>query len=633
MPASLEQAWQTVLGRLQLEMPKASFEREVRGTRVLALDGGVFTVAVCRIDARDWLESRLTSTVDRLLIGILDQEVHVQFVLDDQCGPERTEAEAQGASDDQEAEVRIFNRLPYDDIVSPSRVVAIPGYFSRLIPEIGARNAWLYVGWRQAFWSGRRERESQTQSKRVALKHIVRFSGLSRRTFFRAIEDGSTWESLSGLVEREDGAPRWTQGRDHRSHRLPNRYTVHMTLRLAHADGAAIYEWLRAREREGVSLLAALQQASKIKELAGELLPALPFPPETNEPDCRFGPGTNHLQTVMDIARALGGGDTSLTPEVQQAAEALHGKIISGFGTILLTHYFLEKVIRRSELTPAQAWLVALLRDRCYLDQRTGEVRDEVSVHGGYAELASWLGISRPKTIWEWLRDPEGVVQAFVATLPRQEKDEFDTLRLKVRLDEPLFDGAMDAVEAAQMAPPSGGDDTHKPGAPDTIGAAQLAPRHGAAGTNGRREWHRLKHLSTFPDSAKSSTTTTQTTAAAVPSAWVLRKLLIGNHVHPRVTKRLLAGRASAQAFVSWVLFACSPSGDAIDDPVAYAIASLREDPLQGAGGSFDRLAQMRPSQLMHCIETAPAGPPSADAAMDFSDAKRARLKKILLGE
>jgi len=76
-----EQAWQSVLGQLQMEMPRASFDTWVRDTRPIGFDKGMITVGVRNAYARDWLESRLASTVNRLLIGILNSNVAVSFVV------------------------------------------------------------------------------------------------------------------------------------------------------------------------------------------------------------------------------------------------------------------------------------------------------------------------------------------------------------------------------------------------------------------------------------------------------------------------------------------------------------------------------------------------------------------------
>jgi chromosomal replication initiator protein len=76
-----EQAWQSVLAQLQMEMPRASYDTWVRDTRPMAYENGVITVGVRNAYARDWLESRLAATVSRLLIGILNSNVSVEFVV------------------------------------------------------------------------------------------------------------------------------------------------------------------------------------------------------------------------------------------------------------------------------------------------------------------------------------------------------------------------------------------------------------------------------------------------------------------------------------------------------------------------------------------------------------------------
>ena len=76
-----EQAWQSVLGQLQLEMPRASFDTWVRDTRPVSYHDGTLTISVRNAYARDWLESRLASTVSRLLLGIMNVSVAVNFIV------------------------------------------------------------------------------------------------------------------------------------------------------------------------------------------------------------------------------------------------------------------------------------------------------------------------------------------------------------------------------------------------------------------------------------------------------------------------------------------------------------------------------------------------------------------------
>ncbi len=75
------QAWQSVLGQLQMEMPRASFDTWVRDTHVVSYDEGKLTIGVRNAYARDWLESRLLENVCTLLAGILSRPVDVDFVV------------------------------------------------------------------------------------------------------------------------------------------------------------------------------------------------------------------------------------------------------------------------------------------------------------------------------------------------------------------------------------------------------------------------------------------------------------------------------------------------------------------------------------------------------------------------
>ena len=76
-----EQAWQSVLGQLQMEMPRASFDTWVRDTKPVSYQDGTLTIGVRNAYARDWLESRLASTVSRLLVGIMNASVAVNFIV------------------------------------------------------------------------------------------------------------------------------------------------------------------------------------------------------------------------------------------------------------------------------------------------------------------------------------------------------------------------------------------------------------------------------------------------------------------------------------------------------------------------------------------------------------------------
>lgn len=76
-----EQAWQATRGQLQTEMPKAAFDTWVRQAEFLSYEDGDYIIGVPNAYARDWLHSRLSSTVARILTGILNRSVQVRFVV------------------------------------------------------------------------------------------------------------------------------------------------------------------------------------------------------------------------------------------------------------------------------------------------------------------------------------------------------------------------------------------------------------------------------------------------------------------------------------------------------------------------------------------------------------------------
>jgi len=94
-----EQAWQATVGQLQMEMPKASFDTWVRDARLLSHENNLFTICVHNAYARDWLESRLTSTIERLLSGIMNTPQKVDFIIYAQDSNAAEEVEEKSAVD------------------------------------------------------------------------------------------------------------------------------------------------------------------------------------------------------------------------------------------------------------------------------------------------------------------------------------------------------------------------------------------------------------------------------------------------------------------------------------------------------------------------------------------------------
>ena len=75
------QAWQNLIGQLQMEMSKAAFDTWVRSAELVEFEENNFTIGVQNAYARDWLESRLSSTITRHLTGLMNEKVDVKFIV------------------------------------------------------------------------------------------------------------------------------------------------------------------------------------------------------------------------------------------------------------------------------------------------------------------------------------------------------------------------------------------------------------------------------------------------------------------------------------------------------------------------------------------------------------------------
>ena len=76
-----QQAWQATIGQLQMEMPKASFDTWVKDAQLVSCENEVYKISVQNAYARDWLENRLTITIERLLSGIMNRPQKVDFAI------------------------------------------------------------------------------------------------------------------------------------------------------------------------------------------------------------------------------------------------------------------------------------------------------------------------------------------------------------------------------------------------------------------------------------------------------------------------------------------------------------------------------------------------------------------------
>ena len=272
----------------------------------------------------------------------------------------------------------------YDQIVRPEKAIVLNAYFIRHLRLLGPELGWMYIAFRQAAYSAG-GRVGQ-RAARFTGKAIAALSGSTERTFWNRAARAETWQKLAGLVTLLDEKPIWDESSS-TPKRLPRKYSVAMTLPLTGPDTSALRFWLENNRNNHLGVAELLTAACSTP--LDELLTA-------------FGESSVPT-TVHRLVRDLF-ADELPAKELDALAERLHQHIQPSTDLLVLTLFFVEHIL--PNLGTGPGWLLAILRDRCWADPNGGGTRSQVTVQGGYAEMAGWLGLSRAKTVWEWLRDP-----------------------------------------------------------------------------------------------------------------------------------------------------------------------------------------------------------------------------------
>ncbi|MBT7991064.1 MAG: hypothetical protein HN769_14440 [Anaerolineae bacterium] len=76
----LQKAWDVVLSQLRLNMAPHTFNTWVENTYPLSLKENILHIQAHSKDAQEWLEGRIKSTAENLLVGVLNTRVVVEFV-------------------------------------------------------------------------------------------------------------------------------------------------------------------------------------------------------------------------------------------------------------------------------------------------------------------------------------------------------------------------------------------------------------------------------------------------------------------------------------------------------------------------------------------------------------------------
>jgi hypothetical protein len=619
----IQKAWQTVLGQLQMEMPRASYDTWVRDTKALSYEDGCLTIGVRNAYARDWLESRLTSTVSRLLIGIMNRTVDVDFILSQ---PDLEDNNFDGECDTEEPEIKQEEEPPQND--SPAitaisledyklmdRVVVLPGYMQRLAQDIGVKGIWLYAAQKQAFFMAGSGKKQGDVTRRVTAKDVAKWAIFSESAYWRILK--KHLPEMGGLLERvgADKIQSEIYRRDGRMlrRRMPHQFRLYLTPRLARTDAAFLFFLLKDEKAIKTGLRRLIRMTRK------DLINILPLL-GSKALDVK---GVENMNFVSDIVRALTGEEGELLEELEQLSNKLHLKIIKLWGTMHLSHYFLYRLIPERGLTAHQAWLLAVARDRAYINSRTGEMRSEIKF-SSYEEMATLCGMASWKGIATWLRPYQnkrgGNLEPFMQEIDSPDDKYYDEIgKMERRFWVQLDDEELSPQESIDKFLEESNDKFPEESIDKFGESIDKFPVESIDKFGNSAHIIVLKEntINTEKSNHKKPPTTRSSALGRkaggggiinFSSDWDMSLLLkLNPGENPNVRKRIKS-TSDPVALVSWLLYAYSAEGEGIRSPSVFALSKLKANPERCAPGIYKSLAKLGPDQLKRKIQSQLSG-------------------------
>jgi hypothetical protein len=530
----------------------------------------------------------------------------------------------------------------YEQIIKPDRALYLPAYFARWIKHIGPDLAWMYASFRQAAYMDGGRTGSNTS--RLTVAEIAARAGIARRTYQTRAANPDTWEKLRGLVTRVSENPKWKISSG-MPRQLPIQFVVAMTMPLTPTDSASLGAWLTNNMQDHGGAEGVLRAAAEapLKEL-------IPLDADTMEKPVTIRALTHNLFGEQLDAKLL-----------DALASAIQNHIMPSNDQIKITVFFMEHVL--AYLGAGPGWAVTLMRDRCFDSE--SETRTRVVVKGGYAEIASWLGISRVKTVWEWLNQKkngkfinpifnlymrekvderdydkrERTFHILLEEIPFEMLEAFATgqgLVAELLVENADFDRVMETggnfnLGLADFSASDVGifsqsltDFSDHLGATCTHALADFAPHFGATCTHALADSapqlgancavKALKHLTptlktppTQPEELEEKTQLPEQSDGRV--GWSFSEIAKNNSLNPKgradLRKVFADEQALSQNFLAWILYAFSPQGKGLTDTtgVGKAVKCLCATQPELAPNKFARLAKLDPQKLQDLFD------------------------------
>ena len=284
---------------------------------------------------------------------------------------------------------------------SPKRIVVVPGYLLRWIPYLGPLRTSIVVACFQAFYRSRGTTARADLTFEAPGPFLAAMAGIAESSFWRHLDDPELGWFLK-KVPYKPGERRWIHDNQAGlTKKLPTRFLFRSISPLTPGDAEALYAYLMDLniQENPVGVLTELVRG----EYRVEPRDVFPFPAPPLPKGWQNGDPDGCLIHNI-IYSAIGIDAKAASKELAGLVDELVERLLPANDQVHISWYYLLHWLPL--LGHGPGWATILLRDRCYYNRQTGELRDKVNVRGGYQELAIALGLQRTKTVREWFPAP-----------------------------------------------------------------------------------------------------------------------------------------------------------------------------------------------------------------------------------
>ncbi|MFT7586428.1 MAG: hypothetical protein ACI9EW_002865, partial [Cellvibrionaceae bacterium] len=315
----------------------------------------------------------------------------------------------------------------YNEIVRPNQIWRVSRYFIRRWgPILEPSRFWAVVAARHLSYLS----EEQGGNFKAWDNEIAGEANLSNSHYRRLKgEMGDGNGPLSLFLKK--GSLSYINKGDGRVRKGRTRYNVRLDDPLTPADARQVETALRAA---GINRSTQPEEIVNILKECRELEKSSHFYAAESELTSAVYGGWQAIY-VTDIVEAITSKKLSQHVAVAEQAEAFHSWLTAG--DVIGRRYFRNSWLPVVGAGPA--WLLTWLRSYCFLDETTGEIRDELSL--SKIELAARLGIHK-NALNRWLKALEQIPDQpfkFVEELGRiKQPDNSVLVTFKIGMFEPL---------------------------------------------------------------------------------------------------------------------------------------------------------------------------------------------------